>query len=606
MNFDGFVTAAVVAELQATLAGGRIEKIYQPEPDELVFHIHNGKNKRRLYLSVSGSHARIHLLAEGEADNPQNPFAFCMLLRKHLQGGRIAGIRQVGTERIVEIDVTHPDELGYAVDRRLIVELMGKHSNATVVDTATGTILDSIKRIGLDVSRVRQLLPGMVYTPPPSQGKISFLEMDEAAFAACFDRMPGARPDQVLLASVQGVGPVVAAEIAERAATPAGGVPIAPPAGVGLKAPAPAAVWPAFAALVSAVRDGRLQPTVYTESDGTPRAFHVVPLLQYEGACAAELFDSPSRAVEVYFSRRAASNRSRQKATDLHRTVSAALDKLLLKKQRLAEDLLAAEDGDLYRRQGELLTAALHTVRAGGTTAEVPDYYTGGTATIPLDPRLTPSQNAQRYFRKYTKSKTAIGEKTRMIAETDATAIYLESVLAFLDQAGTPEEIDAIRQELVEGGYLRRRKAAGKAAAARLKPQSYHTSDGFRLLVGRNNRENDFITFKTADKRDIWFHTKDIPGSHVILVTEGKEPSETAIREAAAIAAFYSKARQSANVPVDYTRVRYVKKPAGAKPGMVIFTDNRTVYADPRLPMEGPVTGRPRANDHSAPGKVEK
>ncbi|PKM85175.1 MAG: hypothetical protein CVU86_03350 [Firmicutes bacterium HGW-Firmicutes-11] len=569
MNFDGFVTGAVVNELHKELAGGRIEKIYQPEADELVFHIHSGGNKHRLYLSANGGHARLHLLKEKESGNPQTPFSFCMLLRKHLQGGRIAGIRQVESERIVQIDVNHPDEMGYSVDKRLIVEIMGKHSNITAVELLNGKILDSIRRIGIDVNRYRQLMPGLSYLPPPSQGKKSFYELSEDSLSALLKGHAG-DPAKALLSGIEGVGPLLAGEIVERAVLASANEDVT--AGD---------IYPVLMEMVSSIRSEAVSPVVYTDEGNSPIAYHMFPLALYRSQGTPVSFQSPSEAVEYFYSHRTATNRTRQKATDLHRTVDTALNKLYLKKQRLAEDLLAAEDGDSFRIFGELLTANLHQLSSGEALVEVHDYYTDLPVAIPLDPRLTPAQNAQKYYRRYTKMKTAKLEKTIQMDETGTAIAYLESVTTFLQQAETPEEIDAIRDELTEGGYLRRRKAGSRLPASRLKPMTFLSSDGFHILVGRNNKENDQLTFKTADKRDIWLHVKDSPGSHVILAVEGKPPTEVAILEAAAIAAYYSKARQSANVPVDYTKVRYVKKPSGAKPGMVIFTDNRTVFVDP-------------------------
>ena len=569
MNFDGFVTGAVVCELQKALTGGRIEKIYQPEADELVFHIHSGGIKHRLYLSASGGHARLHLLKEKEYGNPQTPFSFCMLLRKHLQGGRIAGIRQVESERIIQIDVNHPDEMGYSVDKQLVIEIMGKHSNISAVDLSTGRILDSIRRVGIDVNRYRQLLPGLPYLPPPSQEKQSFYELTEASLADLLT-LRADDPAKALLSGIQGVGPLVSEEIVERAVL------------ASVKEEVSAVdLYPVLKEMVSSIQSDTPAPVVYVDAEHSPLAYHMFPLALYRSQGSPLSFQSPSEAVEYFYSHRTATNRTKQKATDLHRTVGTALDKMCLKKQRLSEDLLVAEDGESYRIFGELLTANLHRLSSGEATVEVHDYYTDQPISIPLDPRLTPAQNAQKYYRKYSKMKTAKIEKKIQMEETDVAIQYLESVTTFLNQAEIPEEIDAIRDELTEGGYLRRRKAGSRLPASRLKPQTFISSDGFHILVGRNNKENDQLTFKTADKKDLWLHVKDIPGSHVILVVEGKPPTEVAILEAAAIAAYYSKARLSANVPVDYTKVRYVKKPSGAKPGMVIFTDNRTVFVNP-------------------------
>ncbi len=295
-------------------------------------------------------------------------------------------------------------------------------------------------------------------------------------------------------------------------------------------------------------------------------------------------YPTVSRACGQYFEGRASSSRIRQKAQDMRKVVSAGLDKLGLKKQRLLEDLLKAENSEDYRLYGELLTASLHTVQDGRTSAEVLNYYTGEMMTIPLDARYSAAKNAQRYFKKYAKSKTAVIEKKIQLEETEKEIGYLDSVLTFIDNAEKIPDLDDIRAELVENGILKRRSTREKTKKQKIQPLEYFTSSGKRILVGRNNRENDILTFRTASSRDIWMHTKDIPGSHVILFTEGAEPTEEEIFETASVAAFHSKARLSGNVPVDYVKVKYVKKPNGAKPGFVIFTNNRTVYTDPARP----------------------
>ena len=334
------------------------------------------------------------------------------------------------------------------------------------------------------------------------------------------------------------------------------------------------------------IEAGGFVPRVYLDAEGTPREYHIMPLTEFEDTCEVRTFDTLSHALTFFFENKQSSNRARQKSHDLVRAVSAALDKHYLKDQRLKEDLLTAENSEPLRLYGELLTANMHLLRPGMKEIEVTNYYDGSQVKIPLDPRYSPNKNAQNYFKRYGKAKTAIHEKKIQLEENRGSIEYLESVLTYLNNTGSIREIEALREELEETGFLRRRKQKGPRKNKRFKPDPrvYTTSDGFQVLVGRNNKENDALTLQMAAKTDYWLHTKDIPGSHVIVRTEGGEITETAIYEAASIAAFFSKARSSGNVPVDYVRVRYVKKPNGAKPGMVIFTHNRTVFVDPKDP----------------------
>ncbi|MBO4991263.1 MAG: NFACT family protein [Firmicutes bacterium] len=569
MSFDGIVTGAVARQLHRCLTGARIEKIYQPEGDEIVLHCHAGREKYKLYLSSNSAHCRVHL-TKGADSNPPNPSAFCMLLRKHLQGGRIASVEQKDSERILEISVDTVNELGFAVNKKLIAEIMGKHSNIVLVDLNSGKIVDCIKRISIDVNRYRQLLPGLPYVYPPSQNKRNAYTLTEESFCqALIDKEP--LNAKALVGAVCGISPTFAEEVCFRASN-------------GSEAPLSASqVWPVFHRMVEQILAEDCQSAVYVDPQRGPVEFHAIPLLSYAGS-QQFLFDDISTACDYYYGHKSSSNRVRQKTNDLTKTVEAMLQKLCLKKKRLSEDLLSAENSESYRLYGELLMANLHLVQPGMEQVTVLNYYDNTQLTIPLDKKLSPSRNSQRYFKLYGKSKTAIKEKQVQLEETQQDLDYLESVASFIERAETFEAVEAIRQELTELGYLKKRKQSGKPVRMKLKPYEYMTSDGFRISAGHNNRENDELTFKLADKKDLWFHTKDIPGSHVILHTDGRQATETALFEAAAIAAFHSKGRDSENVPVDYVSIRYVKKPNGAKPGMVIFTNNRTLYVNPALP----------------------
>ena len=559
MAFDGIVTRAMVRELQDRILLGKIEKVYQPEADELVFHIHTKNGNVKLLASAGSAHARLCFITENPV-NPPAPLAFCMLLRKHLQGGRITEITQKDSERIIEISLETLNELGFTMSKKLIFEIMGKHSNIVLVDIASGKIIDSIKRVSFDVNRVRQILPGMIYQYPPAQDKIPFREISADQLEAL------AADGKTILRSVGGIAPAFAEELALRAGVQRSGY-----------------LSDVLAAIES---PNHADARVYLDESGAPIDFYPVPLSELEENCRVERFGDLSSAMEFYFGKKESSNQGRQKSHDLIRSVNALLDKMYLKKKRLSEDLLKAENSEDLRLYGELLTANIHLIQPGMKSVEVTNYYDGSTLTIPLDVKLSPSKNAQHYFKKYGKSKTAIKEKQIQLDENEAEIKYLESVLSFLENTDDVVEIESIRAELVETGYVRRRRQAGGFKEKKYKPAPYRytLSNGMSVLVGRNNKENDILTFKTAGNKDLWLHTKDIPGSHVIVQSGGVELDEEAVWEAAAIAAYHSKARTSENVPVDYVQIKYVKKPAGAKPGMVIFTNNRTVYVNPAVP----------------------
>lgn len=509
MPFDGLVTRALTDELNNKLKGGRIEKIYQPLRDELFFQIGANREKHVLFMSSNSSHPRLYLTQE-KSQNPVNPSPFCMLLRKHLTGGRIMEVVQHGTDRIVEFHIVNSNELAEKESKTLVVEIMGRHSNIILVDGKTGTIIDAIKHVPFDVSRERQILPKIPYDYPPTKSNITYSD--------------------------------------------------------------------------DAFQTQNFSPVIYYDGD-KPVGFYVKPLEDLEGAKKRE-FDSVSKMLDSYYSGRDSSNRMKQKSSDLLKTIKQNTNKLNLKVQRLLEDLEKAKKGDTWKLYGELLTANLHNLSDGLESVTLTDYYTNEDVTIKLDSMLTPSENAQVYYKKYNKSKTALDEKTKQLDETRETLTMLDTYTTYINNAETPEDIDAIRDELTSLGYLRKRKKQTAQKPKKTSFLKFSVKGDFTVMVGRNNKENDELTLKKASSHDIWFHTKDIPGSHLILFTDGRHPEEATILEAASIAAWYSKGRESQNVPVDYTKVKHVKKPSGAKPGMVIFKDNKTVYVNPRKPEE--------------------
>lgn len=555
MAFDGITTFAMVKELEKELLLGKIDKIYQPEQDQLVFVVHTKTGNKKLFASASSSSSRIHLIDQ-LPQNPPSPFAFCMLLRKHLGGGRITSICQKDSERIIEISLETLNELGFTVNKKVIFEIMGRHSNISLVDMSTGKIVDSIKRVSIDVSRVRQLLPGKEYSYPPSQDKIPFKEITQEHISKIKETQ------QTFLSTIGGIAPVMADQLSGKSSP-----------------------YDHLESAIYDIENGHNISRVYMDEEGTPKDFYPVPLDNYEECYKVLEFDSLSQAVDYYYEHRNSTNRLKQKSSDLIHSVKSTLDKSLLKKQRLLEDIQKAENSDNLRLYGELLTANLHMVKTGAKSVDLLNYYDETTISIPLDERFSPSKNAQIYFKKYGKAKTSIKEKQIQLELVQADIDYLESVLSFLDRITQPEEIDAIRTELVETGFIKRRKTGYKEKKYKNNPKKITLENGMEVLIGKNNKENDYLTTKVADKTDIWFHTKDIPGSHVILRTGGINldsiPSQI-IYQVASIAAFHSKGRESANVPVDYVLAKNVKKPSGAKPGMVIFTSNKTVWVDPK------------------------
>ncbi len=557
MPFDGLMTRAVTAELQNRIVMGKVDKIAQPEQDVVVFTIHTKTGNVRLLMSAAASHARVHLI-ENNPVNPVEPYSFCMLLRKYLTASRIVGVEQHSSERIMELSFESMNELGFNVSRKLIIEIMGKHSNIVLVDLESGKIIDSVKRVGFDVNRARQVLPGLKYVYPPLQEKIPFDEIltDQDGL----EKLESAHDGKEILDLVSGIAPVYADQLASKDNRAE-----------------------FMRETIKMAETGSGAPMAWFDEQGSPRDYYFTPLDALDTSFRRVEYGTLSECLEEYFSKKVTANQTLQKANDAMRRVNELLSKKYLKKKRLSEDLIEAENSDRYRLYGELLTANLGRFTQGMSKVDVLNYYTGETVTIPLDVKLSPSKNAQAMYKRYQKAKTAVKEKQVQLEENDAEIAYLESTAAFLQQAGTVEEVENIKRELMDTGYMRPpRKAALRKKAAEPKPLEFVLESGLKVLVGRNNRENDRLTFKMSDKGDIWLHTKDIPGSHVLIKCGAAGCMDEDIREAAGIAAYHSKAQSSENVPVDYVPIRYVKKPQGAKPGMVIFTNNRTIYADPR------------------------
>ncbi|MFT8871414.1 MAG: NFACT RNA binding domain-containing protein [Sporolactobacillus sp.] len=558
MAYDGLVTHAVVASLQP-FVGGRITKIYQPDTTDLILHLRSRAARGRLLVSINAAFARLHLTDWMEG-NPQAPPMFCMLLRKHLEGSVIAAIEQPGFERIVHLDVFSRNELGDLTEKRLIVELMGRRSNVILVDKGTGRIIDSMKHLTSAVNRYRTVLPGDDYIAPPDQGKLNPLAMSSDDLLRRLQWNDG-RLDRQIVSLVEGFSPVIGKEIIQRA-----------------HLQTPEAVAAAFSSVQQALQNGIYQPNSVTEKDGKAD-YSVIALTHLAGE--SQFFPNVNDMLDRFYALKAENDAVRQKAGDLAHFIALELKKNKTKLGRLEKTVEAADAADNYRLFGELLTANLHVLKKGAREAVLNNFYDPEQqpVRIPLEARQAPAENAQAYFKKYAKAKTARKVVRQQIVETKTEIDYFDELAQQMKSASL-KDIAEIREELEEGGYLKKKNHA-RSFKKSAKPDidHYYASDGTLICVGKNNKQNDYLTTKLAGRDDVWLHTKNIPGSHVVI--KSAAPSEAVLREAAGLAAFFSKSRMSSSVPVDYTTIKYVKKPSGAKPGFVIYTDNRTIYVTP-------------------------
>ncbi len=570
MNIDGLSLRPLVAELDKRLAGARVDKISQPDKFRLGIWLRQPGENIALLLSASPDSAAAWLPA-ALPENPAVPPSFCMLLRKHLEDGRVASVTQHGLDRVVTFAIDTRGERGLIVTKQLVLEIMGKHSNIILVQD--GLVLDAIRRVGFGISRVRQVLPGRPYALPPGQPRADLLATGPAAFVAALRQGHGALGlAKAIVAAAEGVGPVTAREIAWRAGLPADH-PVA-----ALDDADAGALAEAVASIAAPLAAGETQPTVALSVDGGKllalAAFHPEHL-------TGDLRPFPAMTAAVEYAANFQGQPVNPEKTLLQKLLVQETARLARKETILAAELAAADEADKYRVYGDILMANLHAVPAGASQIILPNLYDDAAApiAIPLDPLLSPVANAKRHYARYNKAKRARQSLAAQLAECRADLAYLDSVAVALDQAAVLDEINEVRQELVHGGYIKektRRRPAPPAA-----PLAAAAPDGTPILIGRNNRQNDLVTFKHAGPDDLWLHTKDIPGSHVIVKCAGREPAPEALAAAAMLAAYFSKARASATVPVDYTRRRHVKKPAGAKPGFVIYDHQKTVYVTP-------------------------
>lgn len=570
MPLDAICLSALVSELKDTVVGSRIDKIHQPARDEVILSLRGTGGGARLLLSASPTRPRAQL-TELSRENPQEPPMFCMLLRKHLTGGRILEITQPRFERLIEFHIEALDELGDRSVRRLILEVMGRRANLLLLDRE-GRIVDCLRKVDADMSQERQLLPGMFYRLPPTQGKANPLEVLETP--PVFPESWGQKMEKLLVDIFAGISPLIARELAFEAAGSTEAL---------LTEETLPRLQERLSRLMSKVSVGELAPYLLVR-DGVPVEFSFRAILQYGPCTESRRMESFSKLLDDFYAQREGAERIRQKGQDLLRGLNTARDRITRKLTVQEKELEGTRDRERLRQMGDLLTANFHRMERGATLLKTENYYDpeGGEISIKLDPLKTPQQNAARYYKDYNRAKTAERVLTEQLAAGRRELEYLNSVLESVSRAEGERDLEEIRQELVETGYIRRRgKVRDRVKRAASKPLEFRSSSGLRISVGRNNSQNDALTTKLAGRNDLWFHVQKIHGAHVILWTEGSTPDRQSMTEAAMLAAWFSQGRASGNVPVDYTLVKHVKKPVGARPGMVIYTTYETAYVTP-------------------------
>ncbi len=577
MALDGIVVADLVSEFSGALTGGKINKIAQPEKDELLFTIKNKGNTYRLSLSASAS-LPLACLTEENKTAPYTAPNFCMVLRKYIGSGRIARVSQPGLERVIDFTIEHLDEMGDPSCKHLYVELMGKHSNI-IFCRDDGVIIDSIKHISAQVSSVREVLPGRMYFIPQTTEKADPLTVTCEDFAGIIGKTP-APLYKALYQKLTGISPVMASELCFRA---------------GLDEDISANAFGAddldrlYAVLSSMMDDVKAQnftPNI-VYLGGEPEEYASLPLTSLECADSETLvFSSVSRLLWQFYSEKSIKTRIRQKSADLRKIIQTALERSNKKYDLQERQLKGTLDRDRYRVYGELLNTYGYGLQGGETELRCPDSYTGEEVVIPLDPKLSAQENAQKYFNRYQKLKRTNEALTGQLKETAAVTEHLESIRTSLDLAEKEEDLVPIREELMDYGFIRRRPSSKKNPKNTSRPYHYISSDGFDIYVGKNNYQNEEVTFRIADGDDWWFHAKNIPGSHVIVKTGGKELPDKTFTEAASLAAYYSKGRDSEKVEIDYTQRKNLKKVNGGPPGFVIYHTNYSLMAEPRADLE--------------------
>lgn len=572
MAFDGITVACMAHELNKTLLGGRISKIAQPEADELLLTIKSAEGNFRLLLSASASLPLVYL-TEKNKPSPMTAPNFCMLLRKHISGGRIVSITQPSLERILRFEIEHLNEMGDLCRKYLIVEIMGKHSNI-IFCTDQDQIIDSIKHVSSQMSSVREVLPGREYFIPDTQEKADPLNIAEEAFTALLHGK-AAKLSKALYTSLTGLSPLAAEEICHLATMDSDR------AASSYSEEELIHLYRTFVRYLEPVRTGAYAPAIYYDGK-TPVEFSCLPLTIYDHY-RRESYESPSRILEHYYAEKETLTRIRQKSTDLRRIVQTALERNVKKYDLQEKQLKDTEKREKYRIYGELINTYGYSVPSGSKSFEALNYYTNENMTIPLDPQISVQDNAKKYFEKYNKLKRTCEAVTRLLDETGSEIEHLRSIQTALDIAVAEEDLVQIKEELIESGYIRKRPAGSRKPKITSKPFHYLSSDGYHMYVGKNNLQNDELTFQFAKGNDWWFHAKGTPGSHVIVQTNGDELPDRTFEEAARLAAYYSSGRGSKKVEIDYVEKKHVKKPNGSRPGFVVYYTNYSMMIDPDI-----------------------
>ena len=575
MALDGIFLHLLTEELKEILIGAKVDKIHQTQKTELVFTMRTRSGAYRLLMSASGNAPRLHLTTHS-IENPANPPMLCMLMRKHLGGATLLDICQEGFDRILKLVFSSVNEIGDRVTRTLVIEIMAQYSNIILLDE-NSIIIDSIKRVDMTKSSVRQILPSLKYELPPMQNKLDILTSDSSEIVDTVIRKD-TRLNNAILSSVEGMSPVLCREIAFRT----GGIDAVSSS---LSESQKAKLLFEFDVLKNTVAGRTVSPTAVADADGKLLDFSFIPITQYGSAAKYTSYESLSEVLESFYYERERLARTKSKAEDLFKAVSNLIERLAKKISNQMTELEECKGRDEKRIFAELINANLYRLSKGQVVYELENYYDeNNIVKIPVKPEFSPAENAQRYYKEYRKLRTAEEKLTELIEQGRQDLEYLRTVLDELNRAETEREISEIRAELADGGFVKH-KSNGKIKKNQpLPPFEFNAPDGFRVCVGRNNIQNDRLSFRTASKNDIWFHIQKAPGSHVILETDGRTPTEAAMEFAAKTAAYYSSGREAGAVEVDYTQVRNLKKPAGAKPGFVIYHVYNSVLVKPENP----------------------
>ena len=575
MAFDGITIAAMVRELHQNLDGGRFNKIAQPEADALMITGKGANGQCRLLLSASASLPLIYFTDKNKP-SPLTAPNFCMLLRKHIGSARISSIRQPGLDRVVEFELEHRNEMGDPCRKFLIAELMGKHSNIIFCDE-NRMILDSIKHVSSHMSSVREVLPGRDYFLPHTQEKFDPLTITETEFIRTICTKP-CNISKAIYSTLTGLSPLIAEEICYRASIDGSD------AAQSLNETAATHLYHTFHRLMEQVTEGDFTPNIIYR-DNEPVEYSVLPLTQYGNEYRSETFSTVSSMLETYYASRDTLNRIRQKSSDLRRIVQTALDRNRKKYALQQKQMKDTAKKDKYKVYGELINTYGYGLEDGCKSFKALNYYTNEEITIPLDPTLTPQENSKKYFDRYGKLKRTEEALTEQLADTESEIEHLESISNALDIARAESDLSQIKEELTEYGYIKKHYSGKKGAKAQIKSKPFHyiSSDGFDIFVGKNNFQNDELTFKQATGNDWWFHAKKMAGSHVIVKTPDGELPDRTFEEAGRLAAYYSKGRTAPKVEIDYIQKKHVKKPGGAKPGFVVYYTNYSLMAEPDI-----------------------